>query len=111
MHFSLTLKVLMLCAICASVTGCASDSGVVTESQGNYFIAKQGATGFNAVAPIRAQAVEEARRFCLGQPGPGNDMFCHAHHGDTARPIWAVSQSRSPFSLWWSKQHSRSGAC
>jgi hypothetical protein len=48
----------MLCAICASVTGCASDSGVVTESQGNYFIVKQGATGFNAVAPIRAEAVE-----------------------------------------------------
>lgn len=65
----------MLCVIFASVTRCASDSGVVTESQGNYFIAKQGATGFNAVGPIRVEAVEAARRFCLGQPGPSNDMF------------------------------------
>jgi hypothetical protein len=75
MLFPPTLKALMLGVICASVTGCASNSGIVTESQGNYFIAKQGATGFNAVAPIRAEAVEEARRFCLGQPGPSNDMF------------------------------------
>lgn len=65
----------MLCVIFASITRCASDTGVVTESQGNYFIAKQGATGFNAVAPIKVEAVEAARRFCLGQPGPRNDMF------------------------------------
>jgi hypothetical protein len=45
MLFSFTLRALTLCVICASVTRCASDSGVVTENQGNYVIAKQGATG------------------------------------------------------------------
>ena len=75
MHFCITLRALTLCVICTSAIRCASDSGVVTESQGNYFIAKQGATGFNAVAPIKVEAVEAARRFCLGQPGPSNDMF------------------------------------
>jgi hypothetical protein len=66
MRFSITLRALMLCVIFASATRCASDTGVVTESQGTYFIAKQGATGFNAVAPIKVEAVEAARRFCLG---------------------------------------------
>jgi hypothetical protein len=65
----------LTCVICALAAGCASDSGVVAESQGNFFITKQGATGFNDVTAIRVEALEEARRFCSGQPGPGNDMF------------------------------------
>ncbi len=74
-RFCMTLRVLTLCVICGSAISCASDSGVVAEGSGNYFIAKQGATGFTGVAPIKVEAVEEARRFCLGQPGPSNDMF------------------------------------
>jgi hypothetical protein len=65
MLFSFTLRALTLCVICASITRCASDTGVVTENQGNYVIAKQGATGFNGVTAIRVEALEDARRFCL----------------------------------------------
>jgi hypothetical protein len=58
----------MLCVICASVTRCASDSGVVAETQGNFVIAKQGATGFNGVTAIKVEALEEA---LLGAAGAG----------------------------------------
>jgi hypothetical protein len=74
-RFCITLRTLTLCVICTSAIRCASDSGVVPESQGNYFIAKQGATGFNDVTAIKVEALEAARRFCLGQSGPNNDIY------------------------------------
>jgi hypothetical protein len=65
----------LTCVICALAAGCASDSGVVAESQGNFLITKQGATGFNGVAAIKVEALEEAQHFCRQQVGSSNDLF------------------------------------
>lgn len=75
MRFSMVVTVLMLSGVCASALSCASNSGIVNEGRGNYFIAKQGASGFTNTVPLRADALEEAHRFCQAQPSPNNDMF------------------------------------
>jgi len=44
--------------------GCASDSGVIDQGGGTYFVAKQAATGFSGLGNLRADATTEARQFC-----------------------------------------------
>ena len=75
LRLSLILRAFIVGVVCQLGISCAVNSGVVPEGQGNYFIAKQGATGFTGTAPIKAEALEEAHRFCQGQPALSNDMF------------------------------------
>lgn len=46
------------------LAGCASDSGVIDQGGGTYFVSKQAATGFPGLGNLRADATTEARQFC-----------------------------------------------
>lgn len=46
------------------LAGCASDSGVIDQGGGTYFVSKQAATGFHGLGNLRADATTEARQFC-----------------------------------------------
>ena len=48
----------------AMLAGCASDSGVIDQGGGTYFVSKQAATGFSGLGNLRANVTTEARQFC-----------------------------------------------
>jgi len=50
--------------VVALLSACASDSGVVDEGSGTYYVAKQAATGFSGLGNLRAEVTDEARVFC-----------------------------------------------
>ncbi|MCX4150017.1 MULTISPECIES: hypothetical protein [Paraburkholderia] len=54
--------------------GCASDSGVIDQGGGTYFVSKQAATGFPGLGNLRADVTTEARQFCARS---GKDLRVH----------------------------------
>ena len=47
--------------------GCASNSGIIAIGDGNYITTKQAATGFPGTGKIKADALQEANRYCASQ--------------------------------------------
>jgi hypothetical protein len=49
------------------LTSCASNSGVVSIGDNEYFIAKQASTGFPGTGGIKTDALKEAGEYCKSQ--------------------------------------------
>jgi hypothetical protein len=61
----------MLLANCS----CAANTRVVPNGSGSYIVAKQAATGFPGLGNLKAEALEEANRYCASLPGSGHQLF------------------------------------
>lgn len=55
-------KIIFLISIV--LTGCASNSGVVSMGQDTYFVSRQAATGIGGMGNLKADAIGEASHFC-----------------------------------------------
>lgn len=64
-----------LAVLLSALAGCASNTGVVPTGQGSYIVAKQAATGFPGLGNLKAEALEEASRYCVSQQGQGHELF------------------------------------
>jgi hypothetical protein len=53
-----------LLLLTASLTGCASQSGVVPTGGDGYLISKQAATGFPGLGNLKAEALQEGSQYC-----------------------------------------------
>ena len=58
---------IILFAIVIAVAGCAANSGVVSMGSDNYFVSRQGATGFSGASTLKAEALQEANQYCQMQ--------------------------------------------
>lgn len=58
-------KFLMLAVIV--LTGCASNSGIVTIGPDTYFVSKQAATGFTGMGTLKGEAIGEAGQYCTSK--------------------------------------------
>lgn len=56
-------------AFAASLTGCASNTGVVATGSGEYYVSRQAATGFTGTSTLKADAYREAERHCQAKGG------------------------------------------
>jgi hypothetical protein len=64
-----------LVACCLLIASCAANTGVVPNGSGSYIVAKQAATGFPGIGNLKAEALEEANRYCASLPGSGHQLF------------------------------------
>lgn len=46
------------------MTGCASNSGVVSMGKDSYFVSRQAATGFSGAGTLKAETLSEAGAYC-----------------------------------------------
>jgi hypothetical protein len=60
---------------CLLIASCAANTGVVPNGSGSYIVAKQAATGFPGLGNLKAEALEEANRYCASLPGSGHQLF------------------------------------
>lgn len=58
------IKMLLIAVGFASVSGCASNSGVVSMGQDTYFVSRQAASAFSGMGTLKAEAIGEAGQFC-----------------------------------------------
>ena len=61
------MKKSLVCVICLFLVSCASDSGVVSIGDDEYFIAKQASTGFPGTGGIKTETLQEASAYCKSQ--------------------------------------------
>ena len=54
-------------AVCVSLVGCATQTGVVPMGQGIYMVARQAATGFPGLGTLKADALRDAETFCANR--------------------------------------------
>lgn len=50
-----------------SLAGCASNSGVRPVGPDTFMVSRQAATGFTGLGTLKADALDEAKRYCAGQ--------------------------------------------
>ena len=50
-----------------SLAGCASNSGVRPIGPDTFMVSRQAATGFSGLGTLKADALDEAKRYCAGQ--------------------------------------------
>jgi len=50
-----------------SLAGCASNSGVRPVGPDTFIVSRQAATGFSGLGTLKADALDEAKRYCAGQ--------------------------------------------
>ncbi len=50
-----------------SLAGCASNSGVRPVGPDTFMVSRQAATGFSGLGTVKADALDEAKRYCAGQ--------------------------------------------
>jgi len=67
MEASSTMKNSLIYLICLFLVSCASNSGVVSIGDDEYFIAKQASTGFPGTGGIKTDALKEAGAYCKSQ--------------------------------------------
>jgi hypothetical protein len=53
--------------LAALLAGCASNSGIIPIGQDTYMVSRQAATGFSGSGTLKAEAFQEANRYCLSQ--------------------------------------------
>ena len=61
------MKKSLICVVCVFLMSCASNSGVVSIGDNEYFIARQAATGFPGTGGIKTDVLEEASAHCKSQ--------------------------------------------
>ena len=61
------MKKVIYCALVILVTGCASNSGVVSIGPDTFMVSRQAATGFSGSGTLKAEAFQEANQYCLSQ--------------------------------------------
>ena len=49
------------------LSACASNSGIVPIGQDTFMVSRQAATGFSGSGTLKAEAFQEANKFCSGQ--------------------------------------------
>lgn len=54
-------------ALALSLTGCASNSGVRPVGPDTFMVSRQAASGFSGLGTLKADALDEAKRYCAGQ--------------------------------------------
>lgn len=59
-----TATVSSVALLCLVITGCASNSGVLTTGPDTYMVSRQAATGFSGLGTLKADAIAEAKAFC-----------------------------------------------
>ena len=57
-------RLALMLMILVFLTSCAQNSGIVTVGPDTFMVSRQAATGFTGMGTLKAQALEEARRFC-----------------------------------------------
>ena len=61
-------KTLVICVVAfASLTACATNTGVIAVGQNQFVIERQQATGFPGLGNLRAEVYAEANAFCNSQ--------------------------------------------
>jgi hypothetical protein len=60
-------KLLSLFAVGALLCGCAANSGVISTGQNAFMVSRQAATGFSGSGNLKAEALNEASRYCTDQ--------------------------------------------
>jgi Short C-terminal domain len=58
---------LILVCFAALAGGCASNSGVVPMGDNTFMVTRQAATGFSGSGSLKAEALQEASKFCAAQ--------------------------------------------
>ena len=61
------MKKVIYSALVILVTGCASNSGVVSIGPDTFMVSRQAATGFSGSGTLKAEAFQEANQYCLSQ--------------------------------------------
>lgn len=57
-------RLIVMAALVATLTGCASNSGVVQMGSNTYMVSRQAATGFSGMGTLKAEAMKEAYDQC-----------------------------------------------
>ena len=58
------MKLPTVAAAVIVLVACASNSGVVSVGQDEYFVSRQAATGFSGIGNLKAEALREANAHC-----------------------------------------------
>lgn len=61
------MKAVPLVILVALVSACASNSGVVPIGPDTYMVSRQAATGFSGSGTLKAEAFQEASKYCAEQ--------------------------------------------
>ncbi len=72
-------------SVCLAFMGCASNSGVVSMGNNTYMVTRQAATGFSGSGTLKADALQEASRFCTD-------------HGKQLKVV-AITEAKPPYIL------------
>jgi hypothetical protein len=54
-------------AIALGVAGCATDSGIVTLGNDQYYLARQASTGFDSTSKLQSEVMRDAAAHCAVQ--------------------------------------------
>ena len=57
------MKKLIVC-MAVALSGCASNSGVVSMGSDTFFVSRQAATGFSGAASLKGEVLQEASQYC-----------------------------------------------
>ena len=77
--------VVLALVFAVTLSGCATNSGVVPMGSGAFMVARQAATGFSGTGNLKADAVKDANAYCAG-------------HGQDFEVI-SATQNEGPFIL------------
>ena len=61
------MKNILLFAMALFLIGCAVNSGVVLIEQDTFMVSRQAATGFSDLGTLKAEAFQEANKYCIKQ--------------------------------------------
>lgn len=61
------MKAFAYCLLALILTGCASNSGVVSIGKDTYIVSRQAATGSSGLGSLKAKAFKEANQYCSCQ--------------------------------------------
>ena len=59
------MRDLLLIFAVVILSGCASNSGIISIGIDTYMVSRQAATGFSGSGTLKADAIEEAAEFCM----------------------------------------------
>ena len=60
-------KLALLLVVVLFLSGCATKPGVVSSGPDTYLVYHQGATGLSDLGKLKAEALQEAKEYCLSQ--------------------------------------------
>jgi hypothetical protein len=81
------MRILLAMFVAGVVTGCATNSGVLPASDGNYTVMHQGGGALIQTAELKTRATNEASAFCQGK-------------GKTLKVLYTKEIQAAPFGRW-----------